>query len=382
MKNSKRFLAMGLAATMVLGSSLAVFADDSTSGGSTGAGSTEGHVDEHVISVTLPTVADGETPFNYTVDPERLVDATDGTRYGSVSFTEDAKENGVYFLTKTEATEDTYEEVDKTTVSTPDSGTTYYTESGGVYTAATNLTSWDADTVYYTKTSGQAAGTVYDSKSEKLEAKSMSSADVNLIVEVAASDDANIELVDTKPGSDANDAQLYLALVVGDDTTVIKSGETVSKEVAIAGVDSNFKATWDSTSEKYVYSVVDNPSDWNTASFYLTGVASNASAKDVTVPTLTVTWKYEDPTEASTSPSLSATEISTSANTVTVSNGTVSGIVLTKADGTETTLTESKHYTIDGDVITFGSFVGNSANVGATVTVSFEEGGSATLTIE
>ena len=36
-------------------------------------------------------------------------------------------------------------------------------------------------------------------------------------------------------------------------------------------------------------------SEWNTADFYLTGVASKANAENVTVPALTVTWKYEDP---------------------------------------------------------------------------------------
>ena len=104
-----------------------------------------------------------------------------------------------------------------------------------------------------------------------------------------------------------SDAELYLALMVGSDATPIKAGETVSKEVTIAGVDGNFETKYDSTDAAYKYTVKDTlESPWNTADFYLTGVASKANAENVTVPTLTVTWKYEDSDSSSGGDSESA----------------------------------------------------------------------------
>ena len=77
MQKFKRFMAVALATTMVLGSSLTAFADEpTTSGGTDGSGTSEGHVDKEVINVVLPTVASGSTPFAYTMDPEHLIQET------------------------------------------------------------------------------------------------------------------------------------------------------------------------------------------------------------------------------------------------------------------------------------------------------------------
>lgn len=336
MQKFKRAMAITLAATMVIGSSVTAFAaDDGHS--STGTGSNEGHVDKHVISVTLPTVPANQTPFNYTVDPERLVPETDGARYGSTTFTDNAKRDGVYFLNTTGATAATYALVDQETVTAPADGVTYYTKSGDVYTAAENLTAWAADTEYYTQTSAGSAGTSsYDNKSGALTATSQSSADVELTVEVAVGNNGSVDLVGEAPSTDGytaatvadanafadgtyytksgstytkateyaantdyyevSDPELYLALVVGSDTTVLEAGKTASKTVTIAGIDSNFETTYNSTSEKYEYTVKSTGlTAWNNSAFYLTGVASKASAENVTVPTLTVTWSYADP---------------------------------------------------------------------------------------
>lgn len=423
MKNMKRFLAVAMAATMVIGSSVTAFADDDPYS-SVGTGENEGHVNKHVISVTLPTVPANTTPFSYTVDPERLVSETSGSRYGSTTFTDDAKRDGVYFLNGTAATDATYAKVDTTTVTAPVDGTTYYTKSGDTYTEATGLTAWAADTEYYTQTSaGTAASSSYDNKSGALTATSKSSADVELTVEVAVANDGNVTLVDAAPSTDGytaatvadedafkagtyytksgttytkateyaanteyykeSDANLYLALVVGDTTTVLEAGKTASKTVTIAGVDGNFETTYNATTEKYEYTEKGTlASAWNTSSFYLTGVASKASAENVSAPTLTVTWKYADPAAASSAPSLSATKISATANSVTVSNGTVSSVVLNKTNNTTSNLSEGTHYSVEDNTLTFIATSMLSNNVGATITVSFEEGGTATLTIE
>ena len=244
MRKTRRVMAVVLAATMVLGSSLTAFADEPvTSGGTNGAGTSEGHVNKHVISVTLPVIPDGSTPFAYTMDPERLVNETNAAKYAEGStFTDTAKTNGVYFQTGEKA---------------------------------------------------------YDDKSTVLKAKSESSADVKLTVDVEVESAAtDITLVDAAPaltGEGAvTDPQLYLALKVDDTTKAVKSSEKVSIETTIAGKDSNFETVVESGA--YVYKAKTGDSiTWNEAEIQMSGVASKASAEGLTAPTLKVTWKYEDP---------------------------------------------------------------------------------------
>jgi len=241
---NKRFLAAFLVATMVIGSSLTAFAEGPvTSGGTEGEGSPEGHVNKHIISVTLPTINEGATPFAYTMDPERLVNETNAAKYAEGSiFTDDAKANGVYFTT------------------------------------ATNK---------------------YDDKSIELKAVSQSSADVKLIVEVETEASTNdIPLVDEAPalsGDNAvTDPQLYLALKVADTTKAVKSDEKVTFETTIAGKDANFQTEVESGNYVYKAKTGDDIT-WNEATIQMSGVVSKASAEGLTAPTLKVTWKYEDP---------------------------------------------------------------------------------------
>ena len=249
MKGMKKMMAVALAATMVMGSSITVFAEDpKTSGGSNGVGTSEGHVDTHIISVTLPTVPDGSTPFAYTMDPERLIQKTGGTKYSSATFPAEADDTGVYFLT---------------------------------------------------------GANTYSNTSQVLTVSSESSADVILTVEVAVESAAtDIELVDSKPTASTTDPELYLALLIGSETKVIKKGEIAIGKVTIAGKDGNFETTY--ASGAYAYTPkTGSDITWNTAEFSLTGAVSNASAEDLTAPTLKVTWKYADAADAA--PSISKT---------------------------------------------------------------------------
>lgn len=87
----KKLMAGTLAATMVLGSSMTVFAEDQT-GTATGTGTSVGHVDKEVLTVTLPT--DTANVFNYWIDPERVIDLA-GSLADGTSVTSNA--DGVYF---------------------------------------------------------------------------------------------------------------------------------------------------------------------------------------------------------------------------------------------------------------------------------------------
>lgn len=246
MRKTKRVMAVVLAATMVFGSSLTTFAEEPvTSGGTNGAGTLEGHVNKHVISVTLPVIQAGSTPFAYTMDPERLVNETNAAKYAAGStFTDSAKTNGVYFQTGEKA---------------------------------------------------------YDDKSTVLKAKSESSADVKLTVDVEVESAAtDITLVDAAPAltgeNVVKDPQLYLALKVDDTTKAVKTSEKVSIETTIAGKDSNFETVVENNAYVYKAKTGDGIT-WNEAEIQMSGVASKASAEGLTAPTLKVTWKYEDPAE-------------------------------------------------------------------------------------
>lgn len=270
MRKMKKGVALALTATMVLGSTVTAFAADANSGSTTGSGTSEGHVDKHVINVELPTVAEGSTPFAYTMDAERLIQETGGAKYEDAVFPIKDSDTGIYFLTGQN-----------------DDGKNTYANT-----------------------------------SEELKVTSKSSADVKLTVEVTAdSKDTDIALVDAEPADDATDPQLYLALKVGSTTKAIKKGETAKAEVTIAGKDDNFETTVNDE-KKYVYTEkkVEDGGEaltWNGESISLTGAVSKASAKDLTAPELTVTWKYEDPAAAPTeaAPSIATTSYNMEADT-------------------------------------------------------------------
>lgn len=294
MKKFKKFIAIALSATMLFGSTVTAFAGDEgeenpvTSGGSTGEGVSEGHLDTHVVKVTLPTIPESSTPFKYTMDAERLIQDTEGGRYDNATFPEKDTDTGVYFLAGKDA------------------------ESGK---------------------------NVYANTSEALLVTSESSAAVKLKVEVEVESAAtDITLVETAPAADADEAQLYLALKVGDKTEVIKKGAKASAEVEIAGIPGNFKKKVKADKSGYEYAPLtkgqEGFTDWNTTSISMTGAVSKASAKGLTAPKVKVTWSWTDPA-AGTAPAISSiTEFDKSApEDVVIAFTLGSGTEVVDADG-------------------------------------------------
>ena len=335
MRKTRRVMAVVLAATMVFGSSLTAFAEEPvTSGGTNGAGTSEGHVNKHVISVTLPVIPDGSTPFAYTMDPERLVNETNAAKYAEGStFTDSAKTNGVYFQTGEKA---------------------------------------------------------YDDKSTVLKAKSESSADVKLTVDVEVESAAtDITLVDAAPaltGEDAvTDPQLYLALKVDDTTKAVKSSEKVSIETTIEGKDGNFETKYENGA--YVYKAKTGDSiTWNEAEIQMSGVASKASAEGLTAPTLKVTWKYEDPADAA-STYVSRTTVSANNTNVTLSlpdGVSISSVTLYKvsAPTTAVALAANDHYSVSGTTMSFVDTMLTAWGAGSTIEVAYSDSHVDTLTVE
>lgn len=249
MRKMKKGIAVALTATMVLGSSITAFATDPTpaapggSGTVSGSGTSEGHVNKEKLNVVLPVIdADAsKSPFKYTMDPERLIQETEGEKYaeGTVFPAKDA-DTGVYFLTG-----------EKT----------------------------------------------YANTSKVLQVVNKSSCDVKLTVKVKATASAgnkDIALATTStPASGADDApQLYLGLKVGekDAATVVSTTEaTINK--TISGSPTNFETAVENNA--YTYKEKANASSWKAINISLTGAVSNKDiASDTTAPTVDVTWTW------------------------------------------------------------------------------------------
>lgn len=332
MLNTKKILAAALAATMVFGSSISVFADDPvTSGGSDGAGASEGHLEKEVLNVVLPTVPDGSTPFNYTMDPERLIRETEGAKYAEgTTFPEAEGDTGVYF---------------------------------------------------------QTAEKTYANKSNVLQAINKSSCDVKLSVKVNTTQksDKDIALATSSTVATEGTPNLYLGLVVGSTKTTVKAEEQTVDKV-IAGTPGNFETTVvtnDSGVKSYAYKEKADASTWKAMNISMEGAVSNlAIAADATAPTVNVTWAYEkattgtaaeDAVDYSTAPA-GPTEASASATSVAVGGSvnitlpegvTISEIQKKKTDGTFNTL-PTDYYTLED--ITNGKKLTIKANMLTTYT--------------
>ncbi len=243
--SKKKVMALLLAVTMVMGSSITVFAAEGDNTGSTqGAGTSEGHVDKEVLNVILPTIASGTTPFAYTMDPERLIQGTDASKYaeGTV-FPDAATDTGVYFLV---------------------------------------------------------GENQYANTSNTLQAINRSSCDVTFTVKVKTTQNTakDIALADSDtPATDS--AELYLGLKVGQTSQVVSATEaTVTKTVA--GTPANFEIAVDEN-KAYVYREKESATTWKAIDISMTGAVSKfAIAADTTAPTVEVTWSYAKAAEGAT----------------------------------------------------------------------------------
>lgn len=263
MLNKKKGLAMLLAATMVVGSAFPVLAAESNSGSTTGAGTSEGHVEKKATKVVLPveTTDYSTSTFAYTMDPEGLIAETDGGKYADgTTFPDEADDTGVYFLTA----EKTYEN---------------------------------------------------NSKALKVENQSSHSIDLTVKAEVENPATTDIPLVAENALAGATDASLYLGLVVGSETPeAITTTSAAEIEVTLPGNADNFKVAAKADKSGYEYRVLTldeykaldaaNASatelPWQKTTFNLEGATTTDKAitDTTTAPQVKVTWSWTDPTGA------------------------------------------------------------------------------------
>lgn len=249
MQKWKKGIAVALTATMVVGSGLTAFAEDTPAPGgtgtSTGTGSSEGHLDKEKLNVVLPTIANGSTPFNYTMDPERLIQETNGAKYEDFTFPAVASDTGVYFLT----------------------GEKEYSNTSNTYKVINK-----------------------------------SSCNVTIDVDVQATASAggkDITLATAAPADSATTAELYLGLTAGGETKAVSTTKaTISK--TISGNENNFETVYKNNAYAYEEKAT-LAGPWKAMDISMTGaVNKKAIAADTTAPQVAVTWTWKKAADGAT----------------------------------------------------------------------------------
>lgn len=249
--NIKKIMAFALATTMVIGSSVTVFAEG-TAKTADGTSSFEG-VDinfAQATSLTVPAVP--TTGFGYIADPNGLIKESASSRYANSTWADTA--HGVFFKTSSE------------------SGNTVYSEKSAALEVVNN----------------NAAPIIVSAKIKQL------AAGTNVIF----TDDA------TFGGTTPSTAKsVYIAVTDGTNTKALKAGGAeVELPISVSGKVGNYELKWNAKANSgngaYEYTLktgiaTTDKDKWNKTAFYVTGALNEnaewTGASD-TFPTLTVTW--------------------------------------------------------------------------------------------
>lgn len=254
--NTKKILAAGLAATMVLGSTVAVFADYAgQSGNASGTGQLEGYVEVgDIVSVEVSTIP----AVGFTIDPQGLLTEATGANGDNSNKFQDG-EGAVYFTNVTYyADQDSVTTVSGNDISDAtedglgvsiDTGKYYVKAADGKYyeTGASSAGSYSlaAGTTQDAAIIGKVAKTItYSNTSDALTATNKSSfgVDVDFKVELTKNGTDALEdvaLVSEDDLATATEASLYVGVVKDSDpsgTAISEDVDSVSKELTATPV--------------------------------------------------------------------------------------------------------------------------------------------------
>lgn len=333
-KNLKKFAAVTLAATMAFGSTMMVFAEGegdttptTTPGVAEGTGSYEGGEMKYpTLSVQLPTIPAGT--YDYIADPNGLIRATNSTKYSGATFTDTT---GVFFLT------------DPT-------GKTYTNKSAAQEVVNQNAQDVDVTIKLEQKTAG-------DSIIKYAESETFDAADTENKLYLAVTDDA------------ATDAKV----------AALKATGVATLTTTVAGVPGNYEPGY-TAADGYKYTLkTTGLTDWNKCSYKLTGaINKNATWKDdVSFPAIKVTWNVKEHRDSA----LSASSVSATANTLTVTDATVKKVTLVQASGNQVVCTAGDHYRFAEGTLTLKVAM-LSGNVGGSLKIELSTGEIETVSIE
>ncbi len=253
-KNLSKLVALAIAGAMVITplpvSAAEVDSEDAAQGTTTGTGDVEGIVNKDVFKVELPTIAAGDTTFNFILDPQGLIKDTNGAAHSGATFDENAK--GLYFANPQ-----------------ADSSVKYMASSPAL--TAKNKGTVDVDVT--------------------LSATANALSDTGYSIGLAPDD--------TFAGDKATN--VYLALVSGTQTVALTDeGATITDTLDAAPADA-YEVTYDTTDSKYKYGLTAaaqaaDYAGFDSLDFNMTGACNTAAdwaAAETAAPTVDVAWKLE-----------------------------------------------------------------------------------------
>lgn len=255
-KNLSKFVALAMAGAMMIvpipAAAAEVDSEDAAQGTTTGTGDVEGIVNKDVFKVELPTIADGDTTFNFILDPQGLITDTAGKAYEDENATFDTTANGLYFANP------------------KDDNTVEYKASSPSLTAKNKGTT-DVD-VTLTAVAKALSGSGY-----------------------------SIGLSDNDAFSGDRSTSVYLAMVSrGQTAALTKSGAKITDTLNAAPANA-YEVTYNDTDQKYEYGLTTaaqaaDYTGFDSLDFNLVGACNTAAdwaaAKDAT-PTVDVAWELE-----------------------------------------------------------------------------------------
>lgn len=331
----KKLMALGLTATMIMGSSVVAFADEATvspaTGNVTGAGKLEGTVDTDVFNVVLPTTT--ADTLKFTLDPEGLIKATSNAAYSGATFGE---------------------------------GTLFFQTSSNNYTNTSQALS--------------------------ITNKSAVDVDVKLTASITGAD--GITLSEDKTFADDTSASMYMAIKTGrDEKAITEDGLTYAATINKAPDGAYEYKYTQGTGYSYELKADTSSITFEKLEFSLTGASNSAgdwSELASVTPSVNVTWDVQ---KHSDSPTFSSTSLGVIDYTkgsgndalesitkieMTNSSGTYDGynaLANTWADATDT-----------GSKITFDSvyvaYYNANAKTDATITYTTAGGETKTASVE
>ncbi len=344
MKNLKRFLALGLALVLTVSSSVMVFAEDPEGESTTpatsmeGSGAVEGSVDTDVYSVVLPTEAESAASLDFILDPEGLIENTEGAAH----------------------TGETFE---------------------------------DGATLFFKNADGD---TTWSSTSDELVFVNKSTYDVDVSVSAEVTGADGITMTEDKAFTDDTSASMYLALVDGEDAeTAITSGAATAKVQVAKAPEGAYEYSW-TEEDGYKYSLASDLTDitFAEAAFKLTGACNAAGSwGDLTAvaPKVTITWNIAEHKD-NAAPAIATTDVTFSkASGATVSVDLGGGDLGATGIASIATIVSGKayawtaaDYTLEGSTLKFpasASISGLAVGQVRTVKVTFNDTAATAVTL-
>lgn len=211
MFSKKRLLALTLAATMVMGSSVTAFADE---GGQTGTGDIEGIVNTDVFSVVLPTATDAT--YKFILDPQGLIEATNSAAYSGATFTG----NNLYFNSAADTYGDTsavLTAVNKSSFGVDINLKATLTGYDGltVASSASDATSETDDPAIYLAIKKEAGTVAHDAATPSIELTNSATSEAIAVSDGVAA--ANVTMTLAAPAADGNSKPAYVYSYADDE---------------------------------------------------------------------------------------------------------------------------------------------------------------------